>query len=236
MNVLIVHAHYEQESFSSALMHCAVDVFESGGHEVRVSDLYKMNWNPVASASDFGEREHSEYCVYALEQRKACQAGTIARDIAGEIEKVKWCDLLIFNFPMFWCSAPAILKGWIDRVFVSGLFYGGTRFYDRGGMTGKRAMVTLTLGGRDHMFGKDAIHGELDVMLRHLVRGTLGYCGFEVLKPFAAYHVPYISDEERGVILDDYRIALRDIAARQSVDFPKLSDFDEAMRPLRPSV
>jgi NAD(P)H dehydrogenase (quinone) len=39
---------------------------------------------------------------------------------------------------MYWTSVPAILKGWIDRVFVSGIFYGGKRFYNRGGMVGKK--------------------------------------------------------------------------------------------------
>lgn len=48
-------------------------------------------------------------------------------------------------------------------------------------MRGKRAMVTVTLGGREHMFGPDAIHGELEDMFRPLLQGTFVYRGFEVL-------------------------------------------------------
>jgi NAD(P)H dehydrogenase (quinone) len=232
MKALIVHAHYEPKSFSAALKDTAISTLEDAGHEVIVSDLHAMNWNSVATAEDFQIRKHPDYCTYALEQRHAYENGSIAPDIAAEIEKVKWCDLLILNFPVFWFSAPAILKGWIDRVFVSGLFYGGKRFYDQGGMAGKRALVVLTLGGREHMFGDDAIHGDLETMFRPLLRGTLGYSGFEVLKPFVGYHVPYISHEARTEILNAYQVQLRGLDSRSVLRFPRLEAFDSTMRPL----
>ena len=231
MNVLIVHAHYEPQSFNAALKDIAVSTLTRAGHEVRVSDLYAMNWNPVASAADFSARSNPDYCVYALEQRKGAESETLAEDIRAEIEKVEWCDLLIFNFPVFWFSVPAIMKGWIDRVFVSGRFYGGKRFYDGGGMRGKKAMTTLTLGGQNHMFGEDAIHGELDVMLRPILRGSLAYCGFTVLPPYVAYHVPYVSDEERQTILLDYEQRLLSLDQLAPLSFPRMDDFDEKLYP-----
>lgn len=233
MNVLIVHAHNEPESFNAALKDTAVAEFERGGHDVMVSDLYAMDWNPVASAADFGSRANPDYLVYALEQRHNHEAGTLAPDIAREIEKVQWCDLLILNFPIYWFSTPAILKGWIDRVMISGVFYGGKRIYDRGGMRGKRAMITCTLGGREHMFGPDAIHGEIETMLRPLLRGSLAYCGFAVLPPFVGYHVPYVDQQAREQILADYRERLNLIDCLQPLDFPRLDNFDDTLRPKR---
>ncbi len=232
MNVLIVHAHYEAKSFNSALKNRAVDVLTAAGHDVRVSDLYAMNWNPVASTADFSAPSDPDYCVYALEQRKGHESGTIAADIQAEIAKVEWCDLLIFNFPMFWFSMPAILKGWIDRVFVSGKFYGGKRFYDQGGMCGKQAMLCLTLGGQPHMFGENAIHGEMDLLLRPIQRGALAYCGFTVLPPFIGYHVPYLSPEARAGILDDYARHLGELDRLAPLRFPRLDEFDARLYPL----
>ncbi|MNR16737.1 hypothetical protein D3C85_1333580 [compost metagenome] len=75
-----------------------------------------MNWNPVASADDFSARENPEYLVYALEQRLGVKSQTLAADIQQELDKLLWADLLILNFPIYWFSAPAMLKGWIDRV------------------------------------------------------------------------------------------------------------------------
>ncbi|MEY9334476.1 NAD(P)H dehydrogenase (quinone) [Pseudomonas protegens] len=232
MNVLIVHAHPEPQSFTAALRDQARSTLEAQGHQVQVSDLYAMNWNPVASAADFASRDNPDYLVYALEQRLGVKNQSIAADIQAELDKLLWADLLILNFPVFWFSVPAMLKGWIDRVLVSGVCYGGKRFYDQGGLAGKKALVTLTLGGREHMFGEGAIHGPLQDMLRPLLRGTLAYVGYDVLEPFVAWHVPYISQEAREAFLHSYRQRLQHLADDQPQVFPRLDQFDEALYPL----
>ena len=232
MNVLIVHAHPEAKSFNTALMTLAKEQLTQAGHCVEVSDLYEMNWNPVASADDFAQRKSPDYLVYALEQRYNFDQQAIAHDIAIEIAKLQKADLLILNFPLFWFSVPAIMKGWIDRVLISGVCYGGMRFYDQGGLKGKKALVTLTLGGREHMFGENAIHGELvDGMLRPLLRGTLAYVGLEVLPPFIGYHVPYISQEAREQILVDYKHYLANLNDLNPLRYPHMDEFDGKLYP-----
>ena len=231
MNVLIVHAHPEPQSFTTALKNLAVEQLSHAGHQVVVSDLYAMNFNPVASAADFTARKNPDYLVYALEQRINYENQTIAADIAAEVEKVKAADLIIFSFPLHWFSVPAILKGWIDRVFVSGLTYGGKRFYDQGGLKGKKALLSFTLGGREHMFGDTAIHGEIETMLRPLLRGTLYYVGMDVLPPFIGYHIPYIDQAAREQILTDYSDYLSNIDNLKPLEFPKLDQFDDKLYP-----
>lgn len=233
MNVLIVHAHPEPKSFCSALCSLARDNLEDAGHTVKISDLYELKFNPVVSADDFENRKDPDYLVYALEQRHAYETGTLAPDIKAELDKLVWCDLLILNFPLFWFSVPAILKGWIDRVFISGVTYGGRRFYDRGGLTGKKAMVTLTLGGREHMLAEDGVHGPLEDMLRPLLRGTLYYVGLDVLPPFVAWHVPYVNDAARKEYLDAYAARLARLDRMKPLKFPSLDDFDERLYPKR---
>ncbi|MES2868653.1 MAG: NAD(P)H-dependent oxidoreductase [Pseudomonadota bacterium] len=231
MNVLIVHAHNEPQSFNASMLSLAVEVLSGQGHEVIVSDLYAMKFNPVATADDFGQRVNSAHLVYALEQRNGYNTGTLASDIQGELDKIKWADLIILNFPIYWFSMPAIMKGWIDRVFISGFCYGGTRIYDRGGLKGKKAMLSFTLGGQDHMFGQGAVHGELDTLLRPIQRGVLGYVGLTVLPPFIAFHVPYISQEARHEYLEQYRQHLLTLDQRPSLEFPSLDDYDELLHP-----
>ncbi|MEQ8226490.1 MAG: NAD(P)H-dependent oxidoreductase [Rhodospirillales bacterium] len=232
MNVLIVHAHPEPKSFNTALRDHSVRVLEDAGHSVALSDLYAMNFNPVSGPDDFNDRADPDYLVYALEQRHGYQTGTLAADITAEVEKLKACDLLILHFPLYWFSVPAILKGWIDRVLVSELTYGGRRFYDQGGLKGKKALLTLTLGGREHMLDRDeAIHGRLEDMLKPLLQGTLAYTGMTVLPPFVAWHVPYVDDATRQGYLDDYAERLRGIDNDTPLTFPSLDDFDDQMRP-----
>ena len=189
------------------------------------------------ATSDFASRSDPDYLVYALEQRHAHSQQSLAADIQAELDKLLWADLLILNFPLYWCSVPAMLKGWIDRVLVSGACYGGLRFYDRGGLTGKRAMLSFTLGAQSHMFADEqAIHGELDIMLRPLQRGTLAYTGCTVLPPFAAYHVPYLDDAARQSILDDYRRHLLQLEQLTPLRFPRLAEFNKRLQPLLDEV
>lgn len=232
MNVFIVHAHPEPQSFSAAMCLAATEQLRQLGHEVRVSDLYVAGFNPVASAADFGTRKNPDYLNYALEQRHAQEAGTLAPDIQAELAKLLWCDLLILNFPIYWCAPPAILKGWIDRVLVSGVVYGGKRFYDRGGLAGKQAMLSVTIGGQAHMFASDGIHGPINDMLKPVLQGTLAYTGMTVLPPFVAWHVPYISPEARTAMLQDYRQHLVRLDEATPLVFPSLDQFDSQLRPL----
>jgi NAD(P)H dehydrogenase (quinone) len=231
MNVFIVHAHPEPMSFTSAMKDVAVDELCKRGHTVEVSDLYAMNFNPVASGSDFAPRHNDQYLVYALEQRNCYESGSLAPDIAFEVERLKRADLIVLSFPLFWFSVPAILKGWIDRVLLSGLCYGGRRFYDRGGLRGKKMLAAITLGGRESMFGEDAVHGEIDLMLRPLLRGTFYYVGCDVLSPFFAWHVPYITADARQEYLEKYRTRLASIGTDAPLRFPSLDNFDDRMLP-----
>lgn len=233
MNVLIVHAHNEPQSFVTAMKDQAVAHFGEQGWQVQVSDLYAMRFNPVASAEDFGSRLNPEYLVYALEQRHGDKTHTLAADIAAEVEKVRWAELIIFSFPIYWYSMPAIMKGWIDRVFISGYCYGGTRIYDRGGLRGKRALLSTSLGGQRHMFGPGAIHGELDTLLRPIQQGMLGYVGLTVLPPFVAFHMPYVTQEAREQTLREHLAHLRGLADMAALPMPSLDDYDAVLQPLK---
>ncbi len=233
MKVHLVHAHPEPRSFSSALAGTAAATLTADGHSVSISDLYLMSWQAVASAADFADRSDPEYMNYAIEQRHNNQTGTLSLDIQEELNNLLAADLLILNFPLYWFSTPAILKGWIDRVLISGTVYGGKRIYSKGGLAGKRALITCTLGGRADMFGDNSIHGQLNDLLKHLIQGTLGYTGMTVLHPFYAFHVPYISDKERSQILSDYRHRLAHIMDEQGLAMPDLSQFDDSFRPNR---
>lgn len=225
-NVLIVHAHPEPKSFVSSMKDTVVATLERQGANIQESDLYGMAFNPVASSRDFQSRRDEDYLNYALEQRNAVKSRTLAPDIQQELDKVLWADLVVFCFPVYWFSVPAILKGWIDRVMVSGLCYGGKRIYDQGGLRGKPALPVFALGGQDHMFGKGSIHGDLEFgMLRHFLQGTLGYLGFDVAEPVVGWRVPYISDEDRNSILVTLRTAVENLEDRARLPMPSTRDF-----------
>lgn len=231
MNTLIVFAHPEPQSFCAAMKNTAAEVLKEQG-KVELSDLYAMRFKAVADELDFLKRENSNYFNYALEQRFAQKNDTLSPDIVAELEKIEQADFLLFIFPLYWYSVPAILKGYFDRVFVSGKAYGGKRIYEKGGFYGKRAMLAFSLGGHSGLFGKNAIHGELETLLKPITQGTLGYVGLDVLKPFVAYHVPYIEKPERLAILENFKNYLKNLKNAPIVPMPNLANFDEKLNPL----
>lgn len=203
---------------------------EAVGHRVTIADLHAMNFKAGADADDFGSRGDPDYLTYALEQRHAYEAGTLAPDIMAEVANVLAADLVILNAPMYWFSIPALMKGWMDRVFLSGPFYGGKRIYDRAGLTGKKALLSMTLGCQPHMLTEDSVHGDIMTMLRPVLR-SLGYVGMEVLEPYFAYHVPYVDDAARADIMTDYCTFIGNIESVPALAMPSLDDFDDRFYP-----
>ena len=235
MNVLIVYAHPEPKSFNRAMLTAAVATLTQGGHSVTVSDLYAMNFNPVAGPGDFTERRFPDSLQYDREQKHATAHQAYAPDIQAEIDKLLACDLLVLQFPLWWFSTPAILKGWIDRVFVNGLVYGKGRRFDAGGMRGKRALVSITTACSPEMVQADGLLAHLDINLWHLQHGTLAYAGFEVLEPSVAWAIHYTDDERRRGYVDTWRRRLEAIEHEAPKPMHALADFDSSWR-LKPGI
>lgn len=195
MNVLIVYAHPEPRSLNGALKDFAVQRLEAAGHTVRVSDLYAMKWKATLDADDHTRHVPGAIFNASLASKQAFIDGTQSEDIAGEQEKLKWADAVIFQFPLWWFSMPAILKGWVERVYAYGFAYGvgehsdhrwGDR-YGEGSLAGKRAMLVVTTGGWEPHYSARGINGPIDDLLFPINHGVLFYPGFDVLPPFVIY-------------------------------------------------
>lgn len=230
MNVLIVLAHPEPKSFNHAMKDLAVETFTQAGHSVQVSDLYAMGFNPVLDKGDFQTLARPDFFKPQLEQRHATATHGFAADVAAEQEKVFWADLVVFQFPLWWFSLPAILKGWVDRVFAAGLTYGGGMWYDQGAFRGKKAMLALTTGGPSAIYGPDGINGDLEATLFHVQHGMLFFCGFEVITPYVAWSAAHLDDEGRQQLLEGYRRHLQSLDDLPRVPFHPLADYDDALR------
>lgn len=226
MNVLIVYAHEEPRSFNGALKNTAIRALEAQGHRVVVSDLYRMGWKAVADGADFLERQDRHVLKRQAEEKAAAELGTLAHDILEEQEKLKACDLLILQFPLWWFSMPAILKGWVDRVLSMGFAYGGGRWYDQGGLKGRRAMLCLTTGGPEAAYLERGINGNLDRILYPIQHGILFFCGFEVLPPFVAWAPAHADDAARASMLAAYETRLRGIEGEAPLTFHPLAHFE----------
>jgi NAD(P)H dehydrogenase (quinone) len=220
MNALIVHAHPEPLSMNAALTATAVDTLRAHGYDVTVSDLYRQGFQAVAGTADFTHPVHPGRLGYVHEQRHATAHRHYARDILQEQDKVARADMLIFQFPLWWYSVPAILKGWADRVLTHGFAYTDERLFESGLLAGKRAMLSLTTGGTAQELAADRRHtGTVEEFLRPFNGGVLAYTGMEVLSPFIAYAPASLGEEGRHGQLAEYRRHLERHALRRGVHF-----------------
>lgn len=234
VKALLVLAHPEPLSFNGALHRVALETLTAAGHDVRVSDLYAMAWNPVAGPGDVtGELQDPAYFRLDREQTHAHEAGTVAPEIVAEQEKIAWADLVLLQYPMWWFGPPAILKGWFDRVLTRGFGYLPGRKYDTGLMRGKTAMVCVTTGTSADTYAPDGIDGALLDVMWPVHNGVLRYTGFDVLAPFAVHAPGRLEPEQREEILQRYADELRAVETRERLFVHPREDYgdDERLLP-----
>ncbi|KAJ3444095.1 nad p h oxidoreductase-related [Anaeramoeba flamelloides] len=222
MKVFIVYAHPEPKSFNSALKNTAVEVFEELGYEVKVSDLYEMNFKAIADRNDFTEISNNEKLVYQMEQKK----GKLTQDILAEHEKIEWADLIIFQFPLWWFTVPAIMKGYFDRVFTVPFAYYFPRLYDKGVFTGKKCLISVTTGGLDGVYLTRGLMGNASQILYPLIHGLIYFCGFQALSPEYFWAVAH-SEEKRINYLKSWKRRLTNIHNEEPIQFNKIEDYED---------
>ncbi len=189
MHALIVFAHPEPRSFNGAMKDTALDSLARLGWSSEVSDLYAERFNPAAGPGDVCAVPSAERAFSLMQaQREAATKGGYVEEIAREQQRLTNADLVIFQFPVWWYSVPAVLKGWFDRVLTHGFAYDDEHTFDQGLLRGKRAMVSLTTGGSADELAADAHRtGMPRDWLRVVEGGTLGFVGMQVLPPFIAF-------------------------------------------------
>jgi NAD(P)H dehydrogenase (quinone) len=219
MNVLLVYAHPEPQSFNGAMRDLARSVLSAAGHTLVESDLYAMHFDPVGGAHDFASLQDAAFFKYQREQRHAAATNSFTVELQREIDKLRAADLLLLQFPLWWYSLPAILKGWIDRVFAMGIAYDAGRVHEKGPLLGKRAMIAITTGNVEASFRHGGFNPPADDVLFHIQHGMLHFAGMEVLPPFIAFGAARIDDAQRHAVLAAYRLRLLALDSTPPLDF-----------------
>lgn len=234
MKILLVFAHPEPRSLAASLRDVAIVELTAAGHEVRVSDLYAMNWKPAVDRADFPDLAPDAPLRVAAASGAGFAAGRLSADVRAEQEKLDWADGLILQFPLWWYSMPAILKGWVDRVYAHGFAYGVGEHSDRhwgdrfgeGRFAGKRAMLIVTAGGWRTHYGPRGVNGPIDDILFPINHGILFYPGFQVLPPFVAYRVDKLNDAGFAAISAELGARLRGFATEAPIPFRRQNGGD----------
>jgi len=237
MKTHIVLAHPEPGSFNGQLADISQRVLADAGAETTVSDLYGMGFDPCEGPRHYPSRKAGGTFHVQTEQRHSAETGTLPPDIATEIERLQACDLLVVHFPLWWFGMPAILKGWMDRVFVYGRLYRSTMRYDTGVCAGKKMIACVTTGASDDNCAYNGREGDTRLHLWPILY-PFRYLGFDVYEPEVLHGVggvAFIEGHEGGTsVLDTYlgrwADALGTLGSRPTVPYNGDGDFDEKKR------
>ena len=192
MKYLIIYVHPNQASFNHAILKIVHAKLANKGHEIHVRDLYAQKFDPLLKADDFEQ----------------FMQGKVPEDIKKEQDEIAWADTLVLIFPIWWFQMPAILKGYIDRVFSKGFAYDITETGLTGLLQSKKCIIINTTGGPEDSYKQMGFGQSINTIIED---GNFKFCGFNVVLHKYLYGVPYISKEERVKMLEDLK----------SMDFPK---------------
>ncbi|WP_182845657.1 NAD(P)H-dependent oxidoreductase [Actinomadura kijaniata] len=225
---------------NGALTDIAVDTLTAADHQVKVSDLYAMRWKPTIDADDFGTAA-SRPLDAVHDPGRAHRTGALSADIRAEQDKLRWADTVILRFPLWWYTMPAILKGWVDRVFTHGFGYGvgehdATRYGDRFGegvLQGKRALVSVTVGGPESHYSDRGINGPIEDLLYPIQHGILYHPGMQVLPPFVLYRTVRMTPEAFADAAEQWRKRLLTLEDTDPIPYRRQNGGDYGMPSVR---
>ncbi|EFQ56699.1 NAD(P)H-dependent oxidoreductase [Streptococcus downei] len=164
MNILIITAHPKEASLNGEILK-RVQANLPKSHSIKVLDLYQENFDPVLH----------------YERRRDMKDDPSAEKYR---QLITWADQLIFIFPIWWGGMPAILKGFIDRVFAAGFAYSYKGIMPVGHLKGKKAWI-ITTHDTPVIFAKlfQQDYGHI------LKKQVLAMCG---IKPTKLTAIPYV--------------------------------------------
>jgi len=189
MNCLIVYSHPNPQSFNHAILETLAGALKAGKNDVRIRDLYGMNFDPILKAKDF-----------QLMDKKS-----VAADVQVEQDHVRWADVLVFIFPVWWNSLPAIARGYVDRVLSVGFAYTQDA---KGLLTGKKVLVIATMNAPQAVCEKKGILNAMDMTIG---QSLASFCGMTLIKQQYFNSVASVSDADRRKMLDDIILLAQEI-------------------------
>lgn len=192
MNHLVIYAHPNPASFNHAILKEYTGELAALGHEVHVRDLYATGFDPVILQSDYDK----------------INQGAPPEDIRLEQDFIRRAGIMTFIFPVFWAGMPAILKGYIEKVFSLGFAYVFDGDRPRGILKGRKAVIINTTGGALNYYRKSNM---LDNIRQTIDGGIFRFCGFQIIEHKFFVGVPMSTPAERDLMLREVRAIARSL-------------------------
>ncbi|MCR5875521.1 NAD(P)H-dependent oxidoreductase [Phenylobacterium sp. J426] len=162
MKAAVIRAHPAPDSLNAALAKACAEALTAQGHQVIVRDLYAMGFDPCLRAEEIPGPGEPRF----------------GPDVLAERERLADVDLFVLVYPVWFNGPPAILKGYVDRVFGMGFGFTPAFGGNEPRLTGRRLLSFTTSGSPDHWMRDTHVLHDLERLFDHHLAGT---CGLSVV-------------------------------------------------------
>lgn len=166
MKHLIIYSHLNPASFTKAIVDEVASKAKAKGDEVKIIDLYGDKFNPVLEMPDI------EFMF---------MGGAMPNDILQYQELITWADHLTIVYPMWWAQMPAMLKGFIDRVFSHGFAFQISENGPIGLLKEKTAHVYINTNTPTAIYEETQMN---KAQIRVIEQGVFEFCGIKTETTF----------------------------------------------------
>ena len=186
--VLVILGHPSDDSFCAALAEAYAESARAGGHAVRMLRLGQLDFDPIL---------HEGYR----------QVQPLEADLLAAQEAISWAQHLVLAYPIWWGGAPALLKGFVDRIFLPGYAfkYRPGKAFPAQLLAGRTAQLLVTMDTPPWYFRwvyhMPGIH--------QMRKTTLEFCGIKPVKVASFGPILHSTDEQRGRWLAQARVLAR---------------------------
>ena len=167
MNVVVVYAHPNPKSFNHAILEQFTKGLEDSGHTYEVVDLYKIGFDPCFKGPDFAQ----------------FTGGKLPEDVLEQQKVVSNADAMVFICPIWTWHYPAILKGWMDRVFSMGFAYKFGEKGPEGLLKHRKVLIITTTMGTEERYKQSGVEDAI----KTLDRTAWGFCGIQNVEHIFLY-------------------------------------------------
>ncbi|OBW98821.1 NAD(P)H-dependent oxidoreductase [Gallibacterium genomosp. 1] len=195
MKHLIIYTHPNENSFNHAILEEVVQTSKEMGMDVVIRDLYQLKFNPILTWNEFEQ----------------INKGNIPVDIKSEQQFIKEAELITLIYPLWWMGFPAILKGYLDRVFSHGFAYKTDDNGSEGLLNDKKMLQFVTFGNNIYEYQQKGFMQAFD---HTLVNGLFNYCGITDIYSYFFGDIHIIDDKLRKQILEN----VKKVFLKQKID------------------
>jgi NAD(P)H dehydrogenase (quinone) len=211
MKALVIYAHPNPGSFCRAIREVLQEEFLRAEVSCVIRDLYSMGFDPVLRGEELKGGKKWE--------RRA--------EIKREQDFIHEADLLVFLFPLWWSGAPAILKGYLDRVLTYGFAFAETAHGLAGLLTGKKAVIYTTTGSSEEELVRQKLKEAIHVVFS---AGVFDFCGIQLCESNYFHSVPSSTPEERLQLLEQARHSIQKVIADVQALLPSVPSSSSALK------